>query len=187
MKRAGYYCGKLLSRQKDTEFSGDDYGKIKKVVSIWICFDSRENLKNTVSRFSLAKEDLFGHPVFEKKNYDVIEIIVVCLGDEDKERNELLKYVETMFSDTLSRDEKRRILEGEFGMVYDDVEEVLEMCDYSDYLIEKGVTKATLDALESVMRKLGLSITEAMDVLNVPQADREMYQKKLEARKPAMA
>ena len=148
-------------------------------------------MKNTVSRFSLNKEDLFGSPVFEKKNYDVIEIIVVCMGDENKERNELLKYVETMFSDTLSREEKRRILENEFGMVYDDVEEVLEMSGYGDYMWEKGLNRgqveATLNDLENIMRKLGFSITEAMDVLNVPQSDREMYKKKLEARKPAMA
>ena len=199
LKRAAYYCARLLSRQKDTEFSGDDYGKIKKVVSIWLCFDAKESLKNTVSRFSMNKENLFGDPIFKKNNYDVIEIILVCLGDENKERNQLLKYVETMFSETLSREEKRQILENEYSMVYDDVEEVLEMCNYSDYVWEKGLKKgktegekrgrieATLNDLVNIMETFSVSLEKAFEALKIPQSDREMYKEKLEARNLAMA
>ena len=35
MKRAVYYISRLISSQKETEFTGSDYGKIKKVYSIW--------------------------------------------------------------------------------------------------------------------------------------------------------
>ena len=40
MKRAVYYISRLISSQKETEFTGSDYGKIKKVYSIWICMES---------------------------------------------------------------------------------------------------------------------------------------------------
>jgi len=45
IKRAGYYCARLISSQKNTEFSGMDYGKIKKVYSIWINFGVKKNMK----------------------------------------------------------------------------------------------------------------------------------------------
>ncbi|MBQ7265073.1 MAG: hypothetical protein IJS61_03155, partial [Firmicutes bacterium] len=110
-----------------------------------------------------------------------------------------LKYVETMFSETLSREEKRQILENEYSMVYDDVEEVLEMCNYSDYVWEKGLKKgktegekrgrieATLNDLVNIMETFSVSLEKAFEALKIPQSDREMYKEKLEARNLAMA
>ena len=41
IKRAIYYCGRMLTAQKGTEFVHSEYQKIKKVVSIWIRSEER--------------------------------------------------------------------------------------------------------------------------------------------------
>ena len=37
IKRAIFYCGRMISSQYGTEFTNSQYGKIKKVYSIWVC------------------------------------------------------------------------------------------------------------------------------------------------------
>lgn len=39
VKRALYYCCRMISSQYGTEFSRGQYGKLKKVYSIWICMN----------------------------------------------------------------------------------------------------------------------------------------------------
>ena len=36
MARSAFYCARILSQQKGTEFLNSDYGGLKKVYSIWI-------------------------------------------------------------------------------------------------------------------------------------------------------
>lgn len=40
-KRAVYYCSRLISGQYGTVFSHSEYGKIRKVYSIWLCIDRK--------------------------------------------------------------------------------------------------------------------------------------------------
>ncbi|MZH80037.1 hypothetical protein GT681_18350, partial [[Clostridium] innocuum] len=49
IKRALYYCSRLMSRQKHPKdgFQHSDYGRIRKVCSIWICI-GHNNQKNDV-------------------------------------------------------------------------------------------------------------------------------------------
>lgn len=39
LRRAVYYVSRLISSQKETEFTGSSYDEIKKVYSIWLCMD----------------------------------------------------------------------------------------------------------------------------------------------------
>lgn len=39
IKRAFYYCSRMISSQYGTEFTGAHYEKIKKVYSIWVCMN----------------------------------------------------------------------------------------------------------------------------------------------------
>ena len=60
LKRAVYYCGRLISAQKGAEFTGSHYGKLKKVYSVWICIKPPERKQNTITRYRLREENLVG-------------------------------------------------------------------------------------------------------------------------------
>ena len=47
-KRAAYYCARMLSSQKGREFTGMNYGDLKKVYSIFICTDPPQYRMNSV-------------------------------------------------------------------------------------------------------------------------------------------
>ena len=51
--RGVYYVCRMISSQYGVEFTHSDYGKIKKVCSIWICMNAAEKRKNAVKTVSL--------------------------------------------------------------------------------------------------------------------------------------
>lgn len=57
LNRAVFYVGRLLSSEKERDFTGSDYDAIKSVYSIWICMNKKEN---SITRFRFAGEDLVG-------------------------------------------------------------------------------------------------------------------------------
>ena len=54
-ERGVFYLGQMLSEQENSEFSGSDYGQLKKVYSIWICLNCPPDAENTIVKFALAK------------------------------------------------------------------------------------------------------------------------------------
>lgn len=47
-KRAIYYCSRMISAQHDPIFTKSEYGKIRKVYSIWICTQPSDGFENTL-------------------------------------------------------------------------------------------------------------------------------------------
>ena len=92
MKRAIYYGARLISSQYGTEFEGSSYQKIKKVYSIWICTDVPKNRKNTINHYRMTEHYMVGKAVEKPENYDLINIVMLCLGDpESKKANRILR------------------------------------------------------------------------------------------------
>ena len=46
-KRAIYYCSRMISAQHGSIFTKSEYGKIRKVYSIWICTQPSDGFENT--------------------------------------------------------------------------------------------------------------------------------------------
>ena len=57
LNRAIFYTARLVSSQKEREFTGSDYNEIKQVYSIWICMNMKEN---SLSHIHMVKDDLLG-------------------------------------------------------------------------------------------------------------------------------
>ena len=55
VKRGFYYDARLISGQYGTEFTGQEYGKIKKVISIWICLNPSKQRMDTINRLLSSK------------------------------------------------------------------------------------------------------------------------------------
>ena len=83
LKRAVYYCGRLISAQKGAEFTGSHYGKLKKVYSVWICIKPPERKQNTITRYRLREENLVGTVKAKREHYDLLTIVMVNLGSRD--------------------------------------------------------------------------------------------------------
>ncbi len=79
-KRAIYYCSRMISVQHGPIFTKSEYGKIRKVYSIWICTQPSDGFENTLTRYSIKPEQLIGEAQEETENYDLMSVVTICLG-----------------------------------------------------------------------------------------------------------
>lgn len=138
-KRAIYYCSRMISAQHGPIFTKSEYGKIRKVYSIWICTQPSDDFENTLTRYSIKPEQLIGEAQEETENYDLMSVVMICLGKPGTENHKgILKFMEVLLSSTRSGSEKRKILEEKFGVAMgEELErEVLEVCNLSQGVVE---------------------------------------------------
>ena len=69
-KRAIYYCSRMISAQHGPIFKKSEYGKIRKVYSIWVCTKPSDEFQNTLTRYSIRPEPLIGNAAEKSENYD---------------------------------------------------------------------------------------------------------------------
>jgi len=190
IKRGIYYCCRMISSQYGREFTGSHYENIKKVYSIWICMNPPKNRENTITRYRLVEEHLAGEAVEAVRNYDLLSIIMLCLGGPDgKNYDGVLRMLDVLLSNETSEAEKRRILQDDYDiqMTRTMEQEVSVMCNLSKGVEEKGIAKGmakglakghterALSDLRSLMETLGLTIEQAMSALKIPEAERQKY------------
>ena len=68
-KRAIYYCSRMISAQHGPIFKKSEYGKIRKVYSIWVCTKPSDEFQNTLTRYSIRPEQLIGNAAEKSENY----------------------------------------------------------------------------------------------------------------------
>lgn len=186
-KRGIYYCSRMISAQYGTVFTKAHYEKLKKVYSIWICTNPPRSRENTITRYHIHEENLVGNVREKDQNYDLMSVIMVCLGRPESENYEgVLKLLGVLLSQKMEYSEKQRILESEFEIPMKEKfgSEVSSMCNLSDGVeargIEKGITSNTLRSVRNLMETLQLTAEQAMDALKIPEEEREKYMKMLE-------
>ena len=143
-KRAVYYGSRLISAQHGTVFTKSDYQKLRKVYSIWICVNPAKRFRNTITRYSLKPETIIGNAVEAPENYDLINIVMVCLGEmEEWNDNNLIKFLGVLFQNELSAREKKDILERDFNIPMTETfeSEVDDMCNLSQGVAEEAMQK----------------------------------------------
>ena len=148
-KRAIYYCSRMISAQHGPIFKKSEYGKIRKVYSIWVCTKPSDEFQNTLTRYSICPEQLIGNVTEKSENYDLMSVVTICLGKPDSENyTGILKFLDVLLSSSRAATEKKKILEEEFGVAMsEELEEGLIMCNLSQGVKAEG-------------RKEGISIGE---------------------------
>ena len=144
IKRGIYYCCRMISSQYGREFTGPHYEKIKKVYSIWICMNPPKNRENTITRYRLIEEHMVGEAVELVRNYDLLSIIMLCLGGPDgKNYDGVLRMLDVLLGSETSEMEKRKILQDDYNiqMTLAMKREVTVMCNLSKGVEEKGIAK----------------------------------------------
>ena len=197
VKRGIYYASRMISAQKGVEFQGSEYGKIKKVCSIWICMNAPRERQGSITRYALRAEELVRAGAETIKNYDLLSVVMLCLGDGESEAGGVLRMLEVLLSSERKAEEKIKILGEEYAIRMSEPEEkeVARMCNLSQGLVEKGMAEglekgleqglekgleqgafqAMLSSVKNLMANVGMSAAQAMDVLEIPAAERDRY------------
>ena len=137
LMRVIYYSSRMISSQHGTEFEKSHYEKIRKVCSVWVCLNPPGYRENTITRYQMQEEHVYGTVTEYRQHYDLMTVVMICLGEAEKQgeiedgvketdilpgkteaaRNAqaaLLRLLNVLFSVSLPPEEKSRILEEEF-------------------------------------------------------------------------
>ena len=143
LNRAIYYVARLVSSQKERDFTNSNYDDIKQVYSIWICMNAKENSMN---HYHLTRDSIVGSYEWQGK-LDIFNIVMIGLTNELPERSEKFKLhrlLAAVLSNGLSRQLKQKIVDEEYGMRMEaDIKGGLDiMCNLGqgieDRALEKG-------------------------------------------------
>ena len=186
VKRAIYHCSRMISAQYGTEFTHSEYQNIKKVYSIFICMAPPKKRQNSITRYRLTEENLIGNVKEPVRNYDLLSVVMLCLGGAEGEHYDgVLKLLDVLLSPEAGIAEKRQVLQDDFDIPMTETleAEVQAMCNLSQNVEERGRIKGRaegraeglLASIRSLMTNTGWPLEKAMEVLGVPEADRSQY------------
>lgn len=171
------YCARMISSQINQEFTLEHYDDVKKVYSIWICFNPPTYIGNAISRYSMKKDDLIPGIPDEKNAYDKLEVIQICLREDMDEKDDaLIRMLNTLFSSRKSKEEIKRELSEQYGIAMDDGygREVDKMCNLSDMFEERGITKVAINLI-----KMGKDNAFIMEATALPEETIEQLRETL--------
>ena len=135
LKRGFYYLSRLISRQKGHPqgFSHTDYGKLKKVVGIWI-YRTEKKRKGMLNVYRVTEEMKGTQCGYAKEDYDVMQLIVISPNDTAKENRGTVEFLSLLFGEKNNAKEAKERLEKEYGVVFShkEREDFIEMCNWSE-------------------------------------------------------
>lgn len=184
VKRALYYCSRLISGQYGTVFAHSHYEKIQKVYSIWLCMAPPRKRQKAIVEYSVQEECLYGSIRENEINYDLIHVFMIYLGEPSRPCSEnatweekLIRLLEVIFSLRLGAEEKKRILEEEYQIPMTESLErkVDEMCNLSDGVEARGIEQGILLSVLNLMETMKLNMYQAMEALKVPAEKQPKY------------
>ena len=187
-KRAIYYAARLISSQKEKIFKGSQYGKIRKIYSIWVVMATSPKRANSIQRFEITQKVLHGTWKDAHKNYDLMTIIMLNLGDGEMS-DDLLRLLHLLFLDMLKSEQKEVILQKEYGITLtrDMREELKAMSGLmqpavdmalkkgKDVGIKEGTEKTMISSIRNLMDTMKWSAQQAMDALKIPVDEQPKY------------
>ncbi len=190
VKRAIYHCSRMISAQYGTEFIHSEYQKIKKVYSIFVCMTPPKKRQNSITRYRLVEENLIGNVREPVRNYDLLSVVMLCLGGAGGENYEgVLKLLDVLLSSEAGITEKRQVLQDDFDIPMTETleAEVQAMCNLSQGVEEKGRIRGHAEgraegiaaSIRNLMDSMGWSMEQAMTALKISEEDRTQYAKLL--------
>ena len=151
VKRGIYYCGRMISSQYGTEFTGAHYGGLKKVYSVWICMNPPKSRGNSITRYRVTEEQLVGDVREKEEDYDLMSVVMICPGSPEGENyGGVLKLLEVLFSPEVNAEGKLEVLEKDFAIkTTQELEsEVSLMCNLSKGIEDRGIAKGLERGIE---------------------------------------
>lgn len=167
IKRALYYCSRMISAQYGTEFSNSHYEKIKKVYSIWICMNMEVN---SINHVHLTQEQFMGDYNWQGK-IDMLNIIFIGLSKELPEKRSgygLHRLLGALLSNVLSVKEKLGIIENEYNISLgrEGREEMEIMCNLGQGVFEDGFAQGEARGIAQGEAR-GIALGEEKMIINM--------------------
>lgn len=103
-----------------------------------------KNRENSITRYYMTEENLMGSVNEQKADYDLMTVIMICLGrQEGKNYTGVLKLLDVLLSTETDSAEKCQILQEDFQIEMTEAleREVSLMCNLSKGVEEKGMKK----------------------------------------------
>lgn len=206
LNRAIFYVSRLISSQKERDFTGSNYNDIKQVFSIWICMNMEENI---FSHIHLVKDEKLN--AFDwKGNLDLENIVMIGVTNkipEREEKYELHRLISALLSDKLQVKTKLDIMDEYNIPINDDFrEDVNTMCNLAEGIEERaiaktqkeerdkakkaiekaveGATKTTINSVIMNMYKQGYTLDQIAGVTDIST---EKVKSVIKKKSPAMA
>lgn len=145
-----YYMSRMVSAQKEVEFTHSDYDGIKAVRSIWICMDSKTD-EDSINKLRLVQENIYGKPM-KLDNLDKFQGVIIRLRkDENAEASN--NYLISMLEELLKKEEpekKKKNLTESYGFEMNDKtgRRINTMCNLSEVLLERGIEQGIERGIE---------------------------------------
>ena len=180
--RAIYYCSRMISSQKESVFINNDYHKIRKVYSIWLCMNPPNKEKNSITQYDIKEKMIQGCVSRPKKSFDLLSVIMVYLGEAYRsDYGGIIGLLSSLLSNKMPQDEKRNVLEEKYGiaMTKELERSVSTMCNLSKGVWEEGIQQGVLDSIVNIMDSLGLTIEQAMNALKISDDKKPEYEELL--------
>ena len=167
LNRAIFYVSRMISSQKERDFSNSNYNDIKRVYSIWICMSMPEN---SLEHIHLVKDSIVNSHAWKGK-MDLINIIMIGLAEklpEHEEKYELHRLLGALLSQDLTVNEKLDIIGNEYAipMEKDFREDVSIMCNLSQKIKETGIEMGKQEMIMKMYSK-GYTTAQIADVAEV--------------------
>ncbi len=136
LHRMIYYACRLISSQKGKEFTKSYYDNMKEVYSIWLIMNQNEN---TLNHINLHDVEVIGN-YHIKGNIQLMHIFYLRISNKIAENHNILRLLGTLFSLSISKDERKNIIENEYHIMNDHLKkEVDEMCNLGEGVYEQGI------------------------------------------------
>jgi hypothetical protein len=182
LKRAIYYCSRLMSRQFGRDVSSPDYDGIQKVYSIWICPTPDRKRYSTINKYTIGETCVLGDYQDDPANYNVMTAVLVGL-DPSKERGNqghdlsspeaLIGMLSTLLSSQVSPKEKMNILQNSYNIsTTDTIKEGVEyMCNLSQGIKDETIRANVIGLLrlgtvskEDIAKGLNITLAEVEEI-----------------------
>ncbi len=173
VSRGIFYSARMLSAQLHKDFDVPDYGQIKKVYSIWLCFRPPAYMKGKIVSYQIQPLMLCGKMPDQLAGYDLMRVVIIGLTDDigmHKDVDETIQMLSTLFSTELNAEEKKRRLENDFHfkMSREIEERSALMCNLSALVLEKGIQQEkenSLYRIAKISREYGIPMETTLSKL----------------------
>ena len=169
LNRAIFYVSRMISSQKERDFSNSNYNDIKRVYSIWVCMNMPEN---SLEHIHLVKDSIVNSHAWKGK-LDLVNIVMIGLAKElpkHEAKYELHRLLGALLSQDLTANEKLDIIGNEYAipMEKDFREDVSIMCNLSQKIKETGIEMGKREMIMNMYNK-GYTAAQIADVAEMDE------------------
>ena len=182
--RIQYYVSELIYMQKGTYFSNNDYGSISKVYSIWFMMEPLKRYRNTVIRYSMSGTYVGNDSDAPIPRMDLINVIVVNLGEYDKKMDSINAFPALLFSKGMDFVPWKREMKTKFNvdvsqLLYRKVRKMVSIvADSRERYLDEGYKEGA----NAVVSRIADSVLKTSEIDGIPVSavlDRSHYDEDL--------